>query len=307
MRNKIFIGILICVGIIFIYTFQFGSDSNDLKQNQTQKAMSTNDAISEKQIEKQKKQLSESKKKNSIKPLVEDLDVIVSEQQFKKNGILIGGTTFPAIFEDGKYSDHLQSTIVRDINLIFHHITNYKILPYAKKSVVLNGLNLMVQKKIHFLGPKRYFPEVYKDNFGFILELNDRNQIVITQEIISAYKNAMEFEKKNKEAFKKIPHFISMMNSKPITEIAHMKIDELFYFLKDAEPLKKKYEKNPVELFNHFSELNWRKPSLLDICYLDKKLIAYTYMIDSEKIPILKTVLIYDQDDWKILIVRPGT
>lgn len=243
MRNKIFIGILICVGVVFIYTFQFGSDLNDLKQNQTQKAMSTNGASSEKQIEKQKEKLFESKKKNSIKSLVEDLEVIVSEQQVKKNGILIDGTTFPAIFEDGKYSDRLQRTIIRDINLIFHHITNYEILPYTKKLVVLNGSNLMVQKKIHFLGPKRYFPKVYKDNFGFIIELNDKNQIVITQEIISAYKNAMELEKKNKEAFKKIPHFISMMNSKPIIEIAHMKIDELFYFLEDTESLKKNMKK----------------------------------------------------------------
>ena len=60
-------------------------------------------------------------------------------------------------------------------------------------------------------------------------------------------------------------------------------------------------------MLNHFSELNWREPSLLDICYVNKKLIAYTYMIDSEKIPISRTGLIYDQDNWKILIVRPGT
>lgn len=291
---------LVVFAVIFFY---LSSGTREITQTNATKNGPDKGAIKE-----AAQQVGIIKEQNNKKILImEQANNQTTNSQLMENAVTIGNSNFSALFEDGDYSESLQKIIIKDVNLIFRHMNEFEILPYSKKAFSIYGSNVSSQKKIYFLGPGRYWPPIYRNTFGFIIDDGEDERIIITDELVLAYKEAVSFQEDNKEAFEKLFRFIDQLNTGSKADIASNGIDSLFYFFNGTGFLKNKYKDDAMELIAYFTQYEWREPSLLDVNYENNNLIAHTYIINSQKIPVSQAGLIYDDSNWKILIVKPGT
>lgn len=292
---------LVFFAVIFFY---FNSGSREIAQPKTTKT--TPDKAGIKEASKQTDTIKGQSNKTTVS-LAEQANDQTANHQLMENTVTIGSSKFSALFEDGDYSQTLQKILIKDMNLIFGHMNQFEILPYSKKSFSIYGSDVSSQKRIYFSGPGRYWPSIYRNNFGFIIDDGEDERLIITNELVQAYKKAEAFQEDNKEAFEKLSQFIDLMNTGSKTEMASSDIDSLFYFSNGSDFLKNKYKEDAMALITQFTRYEWREPSILDVNYENNSLVAHTYVIDSQKTPVSETGLIYDDSNWKILIVNPGT
>ena len=321
INNKKRVAVLILVVIsLFLIIFLSEEKIHDKKNKLNQFPNKFESQIDPKEKYKQEKNLrnmekfeksSESNNQNVLKNTEEKL--------FK-----LGKDTFPVMFEDDKLSNTIKHVVINDMNLIFKHLKNYKIVDRSSK-IKVNDRFIQSNKGLSFYGKGQYWPDAY-NYFGSLIEKNGNYFLSITTHLTDAYKMALSLKNDNKETYKDLNNFIDNYNSSLSKELNNFldhhnlslsegsieeSIDTLFYFYKSASYMKNYFLKKPKKLFKQFNHHRMRKPSLLDLkksqLNSKNKLIAATYLLDDFDFPILKIYLIYDQNRWKIIIPNYGT
>ena len=220
-----------------------------------------------------------------------------------------GNLEFSLLFGDNVEFE-IQKLITEDILLLYGHL-DIHLKNLDNSTSFLVGKSLVGSKqKIDFLGPGRYLPSEVRELFGYVAELNDKRYIIISDELVQAYRDAKIFSQKHRSAFDNLSQFLDMMNDLENADIP--KLNEIFYFDESAAQYKEKFIKE-------YGGLRYKKPSIFDTkeghsfskSFFKKygsKLITKVYVFDdSGTLKDGSPPFIYDNGKWKLLIYIPGT
>jgi len=252
-------------------------------------------------------------KKNTYKLKKQTKQLLTNVNQIngttrKTNVFNIGEENFSLVFEDNSISKLFRSIIINDMNLIFGHLNQYKIVDRFSK-IALKGRIIKSKKALFCYGKGEYWPDEY-NHFGALVEQNGEYFLAVTKQLTNAYKKALALKSENEKVYKQLDEFITAFNTVYSSEM-EKEIDNWFYFHGNKHNMKENFLKNPEKLFAQYYSYKIRQPCLLDFknsnLTTNKILIATTYLLDNSGIPVSETALIFDDNRWKILIPSYGT
>ncbi len=230
----------------------------------------------------------------------------------------LGSKTLPLVFEDGDHTEELRKVIIADMNLIFGHLGDYQFLKLHEPVwFVIGGRKIEAAEHIHLKSPGVFRPETYKAaKSGLVVRLDGKRHLVVSRELLKAYRKALEFKKKNVKMFAQLEKFIETFNRHHgLPRLTADEIDDYFWFEKDALSKRKLWRENPDKFINQPKNWNLGLSSLLNIKTSPEfgfgddldLFVAVIYARDDKGIPENKLYLIYHKGRWKILIVDYGT
>jgi hypothetical protein len=222
------------------------------------------------------------------------------------NEFTIGETSFPVAFENDLTSQELKQILINDMNHIFSHFKNYRIVD-RKTNIHIEGKHLQSTKALFCYGKGKYWPDEY-NNFGALILKNNTYHLVIPQILTEAYERSMALKQKHQLQYKALDDFISKVNTLSKMNSNEIELDKLFDF--NNAKSKKFYLNHPDHLLSQLSKYRIRKPALLDYHIKsgeNKQLVAVTYFLDNNEIPIFETALIFKNNMWKIMLPDYGT
>ena len=119
----------------------------------------------------------------------------------------VGTKQFPVVIEDGDYDEELLSTVLREANAIYTQLDRIHIgdgKGFGRKFEI-GGKTLEAERFIYRDGTASFHsPKGYLDNFGDLLELNGKDHIVITQNLLHEYEKAMEFKRLHEKELQRL-------------------------------------------------------------------------------------------------------
>ena len=93
--------------------------------------------------------------------------------------LIAGGLELPVVFTDGISDAELRQFIIKDINLVYGHLTDHEsLLPIYKNRLRIEGRDVSPIAQINFVGIGRYFPKELNALMGIIVDLGGRKMVV---------------------------------------------------------------------------------------------------------------------------------
>ena len=145
---------------------------------------------------------------------------------------LADGSKWPLLFEDGEYSKELIEEIVADINLVYSRFEKHQMSPeYYSKKFKIEGRDIKSESYFDITMNKGYYrPDPLAENFGFMVELDGKQHIIISKILIKEYEKALRFKNEHKEVFNKLITFLEYINElKDASHLSDDEVQELFY------------------------------------------------------------------------------
>ncbi len=139
----------------------------------------------------------------------------------------VGNTTYPLYFEGGA-GEALQQVIADDLAEIFGHV---KEIRFRARAVAEEGVTIISVGKypvsyeatdddmslpfthwFSFPGVRTLRPEALKDEFTRVVTYNGQKYLLVTKDLIKAYRTAWRQKQRNAEAYEKLDTFVSSLN-----------------------------------------------------------------------------------------------
>ncbi len=238
-------------------------------------------------------------------------------KKLMKGTLKLGSKTLPLVFEDGDYTEELRKVIIADMNLIFAHVEDYQFLKLHKPVwFVIGGRKVEAIEHIHLKSPGVFRPETYKAaKSGLVVRLDGKRHLVVSRELLKAYRKALEFKKKNVKMFAQLEKFIETFNRHGLPALKGDELDDYFWFHKSTLRYLEGRRKNPNKFLKQFKSWKLTRLSLLNIEMLSESLpgeeldmfVAVICQLDDKGVPYNETGLVYHDGRWKIPMVDPGT
>ena len=181
---------------------------------------------------------------------------------------LADGSKCPLIFEDGKYTRELIDEIVADINLGYSRFDKHQISSaYYSRTFKIEGRDIKSKSYFDITMNKGYYrPDPLAENFGFMVEIDDKQHIVISKTLINEYDKALRFKKEHKEAFRKLDEFIQNFNNMDnIDDLSNDDLESFYYFDHLAPSIKDHVLPLPSAAKIIFTRYSIRWNSLLNV------------------------------------------
>ncbi len=219
-----------------------------------------------------------------------------------------GGIELPILFADGATRAELKAAIVKDINLVYGHLTAHESLtPIYKKSLHIQGRDITPIAQLNLLGVGRYYPAEHQDLMGVIVDF-DGQKLVIPNELVAIYAKAQEREQRYPRAFSKMDDFVRRLNRLNDEPPEHAS-DILFLHPSAKEFAPVLHEMSREQLIETFGNRAYRQPSIIEVKEagellpeLKGSLIAPLYRKVPGGITDTATPLIFHEGHWKLLI-----
>lgn len=230
----------------------------------------------------------------------------------------------PLIFENDLIDQELKTLIVDDISLVYSRFEKYEIskfgVPDDKGNIItdnpsiyyIKGEQIKTNTYIHFGSNKGYFiPDAHLDNFGDLVEYDGTQFIVVTNELIIAYKDALLFKSSRIDEFNKLEEFINYVNNNisKSDSITFDEITNLLYFDHIPESNRDTIYKSLKETNqNPFLRIRLIYPSILQVFVSDfpdeSNGLLVAESIVSGKDYINRQPLVFNENigDWQIVL-----
>lgn len=224
--------------------------------------------------------------------------------------------SIPLLFPQ-QLDQKLRRIIATDLKIVYGDVESFEILEVDPPILVTSGgVQYQSEQRLEFFGRGRYFPEELN---GVYLYGNDvSKQELISDEIAESYRIAKARRTEAPNVYKELEEFLGLMND--LDQRIVSSPEKLLYLHGSA----KKYEKEMLGSLNSksfqeaYGQYEYRKPSLLEIKKgaefsnylrgLGDKFVAKVYVYDqSDRISDGSPHFVYDEGQWKLLIVIPGT
>ncbi len=215
-------------------------------------------------------------------------------QVMHPNYVKIANTDFPIILEDGNYSEEILNLALNDINSVYSQIKEYEINYSAtNRSFTINGEK--IQTNVYFYGGRQnfYAPSIFsKSNLGYLLEVNGKHQLILSNSLMNEYQKALLFKESNIKEIIKLDSFIQYINQlENIGSLSDAEVKDLFYFISpQLTSIKIEKLRENAEMLVHY---RIREPSILEFYYLNPN--------DDNKILVSETNLGYVDSKWHLI------
>jgi hypothetical protein len=207
----------------------------------------------------------------------------------------------PAVFV-GEPSDELKRVILHDIELIYGYFQTHQFYElFEKPSFRISGENIVAEKALYFK-PQAQRPDAHQDNFGQIGKIKNKDSVIFSESLVSAYQVAYERKKQFRAEYQKLQQFIDDVNRATADKPLKLSPDDLMWTDDKTIP-------QPNEIPNTVrtvSEITFRAPSILDFQEnLEARnsdmpwLGAKAYIVE-EGIPKIEQPLVYQNGRWKL-------
>lgn len=196
-----------------------------------------------------------------------DMQPIVDPVESSSNEINIAGKNYPVVFEGQSVPSELKRTIIADLGLNLSHFQriDFMELPPEREEPAAQ----MYQQKItHWLDDgkqQRYFPGTVEKYFGGAVKVGDNFQLIVHEQLVEKYKQAVKLRTERAEMFDKLDEFIKLLQNKEALDLLAKDSDasrSMLYFLGRPKPTS---EAGYRTLVKSCSDLWIRPPSLLDV------------------------------------------
>lgn len=226
----------------------------------------------------------------------------------------------PLLFE-GSISEELKQVILADIHLIYSEGITYKRYDWSERSdnpdFDLFRSNYVSTETINLRG--KQVPDIIHGKLSRIVKVSGIDNIVVPEELITAYEEAWASRKADPEKYESFETFIDWLNTASMEELSANNPVWLYGYdgISDAHPEK------AAELKESFLPKNIRNepfvshPSILEFTYIDQEVlekkgvagelpvgvtVADGKYIDEEGIPQGQALFLYDGKKWYIVI-----
>ncbi len=228
--------------------------------------------------------------------------------------LTVAKLTLPLAFADTGTNPELRQAVARDLQMVYGHLDGHEVVSAgAVPPVMVKGRPITPTKLINFTGSGRYFPKVIDGEIGYVGNIDGREMLLITDKVIAAYREAMERRSSQPAAYSGIDHFVDELNllaTNPINDTRQM-------FVLDpamANASSQLEQISPQVFAQQFGGQQYRAPSLLEVVdgaqISDRykgRLVAKLYVQTEDGLKDHMPPIIFDQGQWKFLIVSPPT
>jgi len=297
--------ILLLVGTLVLYLFFLGSEGEKQSEVQQTKKDEVEHGTSTVDVSKLKKA-----------ELQEETLLVASEPENSKVIPDFPINSMPLFFPKD-LDRELKQVIALDLSIVYGDIEDFEILEVDPPLVATSaGVKYELNEYIDFRGSGRYFP----DEIGgiYIYETTIGRQVFVSDQIIEAYRIAKNRRDENPVIFKRLEDFLDVMNH--LDRVSVEAPEGRFYLFKEAKMYEKEMMEtlSPKSFQDAYGRYRYRTPSLLEVKKgkefdsllqdLGDKFVAKVYAYDqSDKISDGSPPFVYDEGQWKLLIVIPGT
>ena len=228
----------------------------------------------------------------------------------------VGTTKFPVVIEDGEFGEKLISTVLQELNTQYSqldmiHIGNRTVF---SRKFEIGGRTLEAKRFIYRdASATFYLPKGYLDNFGDLVELNSKDHIVITKNLLHEYEKGMEFKRHHENELQRLDEFLQYVNGlDSVDDLTDGQIRGLFY-LGGSEELEKvltpQLLRENAEGFVKNYHIQY--PSILDFAegeFAGEKVIFVGTLFFKKGTGIVwnKLPLAYVGSEWRIIFIAGG-
>ena len=211
----------------------------------------------------------------------------------------------------------LKQVIASALSLIYRDVESYDVLsvdPPVK--LTSGGVEFELKERLEFFGRGRFFPEELKEIY--LYDAGAGKQVFVSDQVVEIYRDAKSRRDQNPEVFTKLEGFLDLMNNLQSAKISAP--EELLFLYGSA----KKYQKELTGSLTSksfkeaYGQFEYKTPSLLEVKRggdfenylqsLEDDFVAKVYVYDeSGNINDGSPPFVYHDDQWKLLIVIPGT
>lgn len=220
----------------------------------------------------------------------------------------------PLAFADTGTSPELRQAVARDLQLVYGHLDGHEVVSAgAAPPVIVRGRAITPTMLINFTGAGRYFPKVIDGEIGYVGNVDGRERLLITDKVIAAYREAMERRNAQHAAYDELDRFVEDLNllaTKPVKDAGQMFV--LDPAMANAGSLLEQI--SPQVFAQRFGGQQYRVPSLLEVVdgaqisgRYKGRLVAKLYAQTKDGLKDHMPPIIFDQGQWKFLIVSPPT
>lgn len=228
------------------------------------------------------------------------------------------GLSIPVVFEDNpqdSLSKEERAEVVRDIQLIYGHLDQFETYNTNPRELKSDGIELTVVKKIQFVGSGRYFPLAHRDTFGLLSGGPDHYKLVIPSELISAYREALDFISNNWQAFDRLKLFLPESGNHSEAWAKLVAADVVW-----TPDSLNMHTKTKERIFSQLKNARIRRPSMLDFFIPGKdaahsglpelpegSIVGKVFALDEKNVPQNYEAIVYVGERWYFAVVPPGT
>lgn len=227
----------------------------------------------------------------------------------------VAGLSLPITFEfdeSAPIPKALQQIMAKDFTLIYGHLDRVEVLTFDPRQFRVDGRQVPTTKRIQLQGKGRYFPDIYRNNFEYIVQLDGIEKLIVTKELIDAYRKVAELRAAYPVAAEALDQFAAKLESTDPNRFAGLQATDLIWApnLDKAEPAMWQHTQREVQ------KLRLRRPSFLEFYTNDGKpnaatpmnapagsLVASAMTVDEGGIPTGYWPLIYLDGKWRIAVV----
>lgn len=227
--------------------------------------------------------------------------------------IKVGDLDMPLLFGEN-VSEELKQFILKDINLLYGSLEEYKIYDWKKvnkrhvRNLQINNNEYLTSKRVIY--SRAHAPKVLHKNFGDIITDNGIEKILIPNEIVEAYEKAYTFKKKHSREYEELANFVYMITE--ADEETPIPLHPRDFLYMPGAPILEKIENEPgivPEAQRFYSKTTrLRMPSVLEFYEAPESLKKYginiytkSYALKSDSnIPSTSLPIVYHDGFWKI-------
>ena len=226
----------------------------------------------------------------------------------------VAGLALPLAFADTATDKAFCQMVARDLQLIYGHLTGHEVIRANPATrVMVRGKTITPIKMLNFTGKGRYFPKSIEADFGYVGIVDGHESLLITDQMVSAYREALKLQQQQPQAIEELSHFVDALNglsARPMDNVRSL-------FLLDASMASGEGELaklTPQSFSQSFGSKQYRSPSVLELVAGEQvgdrykgRFITKLYIKTSSGIEDAMPPLIFDGGRWKFLITSNPT
>jgi len=233
------------------------------------------------------------------------------------------GRELPLVFEDDALSAELRQIIIADMNTMFGHLDDCVIgkMPYNKSaSLSIGGGTITTVEEIVAWEGRGVFklPKYNAVQSNLIVRVDGSPHLVISRELIGAYRRAVTFREEHVKVFAALQQMIDEYN-RGFPDVTADKLEDYFWFAETARPIREEVRRDPAGFIRQVvGDQKFGSPMLLAVRRASEVdpnqgfpqddpdlLIADLYRLDAKGIPVSLWGLMYYHGRWRVPLAAP--
>ena len=158
------------------------------------------------------------------------------------------------------------------------------------------------------MGPGRRHPKQIRGEFGWLIDINSEEHIVITEVLINSYRHAVELSTRHPGIFEGLDDLVADLNNLQQWPKEFDEVIDKFYLYEEANQIRENLRNHLDEYVARLSEYVYLKPSLLSVVdaseFFETNQDAFWAKIDRLKDGIVSPgyQAVYIDGEWRIFV-----